>query len=135
MTTICKAILSGASPQEILDQTAGLTPAWLRDLAVRLAGHPDLTVSVIIYDDGRSELEVLYSGPPHHTVDTIDHRSFARSEQGRTMPVTGPDDLQEAAQWIRATLRDAPPPPDRACPGRPALRPRAGPDPGRWLDA
>ncbi len=45
MTVICKDILSGIAPLEILDRPADLAPGWLRDLAVRLAGHPGLTVS------------------------------------------------------------------------------------------
>ena len=49
-TTICKAILSGRTPGQIRDQTEGLVPARLRDLAVRLAGHPDLTVCVVTFD-------------------------------------------------------------------------------------
>jgi hypothetical protein len=69
---ICKAALSGASPGRIREQTEGPAPAQLRDLAVQLAADPDLTVSVITYDDGRQELEVLHTGPPHHTEHTID---------------------------------------------------------------
>jgi hypothetical protein len=67
MITICKAILSGAKPAQIREQTEGLIPGWLRDLAVKLAGDPALTVSVITYQDGAQELEVLHTGPPHHT--------------------------------------------------------------------
>ena len=67
MITICKTILSGAAPARIREQTEGLAPGWLRDLAVKLAGDPALTVSVITRDDGTQELEVLHSGPPHHT--------------------------------------------------------------------
>jgi hypothetical protein len=67
MVTICKAILSGSAPAQIRDQTEGLSPEWLRDLAVKLAGDPALTVSVITGEDGTSELEVLNTGPPHHT--------------------------------------------------------------------
>jgi hypothetical protein len=40
MITICKAILSGAKPAQIREQTEGLIPGWLRDLAVKLAGDP-----------------------------------------------------------------------------------------------
>jgi hypothetical protein len=52
MITFCKAVLSGATPQQIRDQTSDLAPARLRYLAVRLAEHPDLRVSVSTYDDG-----------------------------------------------------------------------------------
>lgn len=44
MTTIGKDILSGAVPQQIRDQTEGLAPARLHDLADSLAGDPDLTM-------------------------------------------------------------------------------------------
>ena len=71
MITICKTILSGTAPGQIRDQTSGLASAPLRDLAVKLAADPDLTVSVITYSDGRQELEVLHTGPPHHTEDTV----------------------------------------------------------------
>jgi hypothetical protein len=49
---ICKTVLSGAAPGHIREQTEGLAPAQLRELAVQLAADPDLTVSVITYDDG-----------------------------------------------------------------------------------
>ena len=62
-----KTVLSGAAPGHIREQTEGLAPAQLRELAVQLAADPDLTVSVISYDDGRQELEVLHTGPPHCT--------------------------------------------------------------------
>jgi hypothetical protein len=64
---ISKTVLSGAAPGHIREQTEGLAPAQLRELAVQLAADPDLTVSVIAYDDGRQELEVLHTGPPHRT--------------------------------------------------------------------
>lgn len=86
MISIRKDILSNAAPQQIRDQTANLTPAPLRDLAVSLAEDPDLTVSVITYDNGAQELEVLHTGPPHRTEDTIDQR---RSHASRTPPRPG----------------------------------------------
>jgi hypothetical protein len=52
MIAICKAVLSGSAPARIREQTAGLEPGWLRDLAVKLAGDPSLTVSVITLKDG-----------------------------------------------------------------------------------
>jgi hypothetical protein len=72
MITFCKATLSGAAPDRIREQTRGLESDGLRDLAVKLAGDPGLTVSVITYADGRQELEVLHTGPPHHPEETID---------------------------------------------------------------
>ena len=64
MIKISKTVLSGAAPAHIREQTEGLAPAQLRELAVQLVADPDLTVSVIAYDDGRAELEVLHTGPP-----------------------------------------------------------------------
>lgn len=108
MISICKTVVSGADPEQIRDQTAGLASAPLRDLAAKLAADPRLTVSVLTYSDGRQELEVLHTGPPHHTEDTIDHRRFARHQApARTLPLTSPADLLDAVNLIRATLRDA----------------------------
>ena len=110
MTTICKAILSGSTPGQIRDQAEGLAPARLRDLAVQLAGDPDLTVSVITHDDGMQELEVLHTGPPHHTEDTIDCRRFTRQPSGtqaQTLSIANPAGLQEVVTLVRAILGDA----------------------------
>ena len=52
MITISKVILSGAAPGQIRQQAAGLASASLRDLAAELATDPELTVSVITYQDG-----------------------------------------------------------------------------------
>jgi hypothetical protein len=59
---ICRTVSSGAAAGRIREQTEELAPAQLRELAVQLAADPDLTVSVITYDDGRAELEVLHTG-------------------------------------------------------------------------
>jgi len=107
---ICKTILSDAAPGHIREQTEGLAPAQLRELAVQLAADPELTVSVITYDDGRQELEVLHTGPPHRTEHTIDCRRFERepaATPARTMSVGTPDALLDAAEMIRAILWDA----------------------------
>jgi hypothetical protein len=105
MITICKAILSGAKPAQIREQTEGLIPGWLRDLAVKLAGDPALTVSVITYQDGAQELEVLRTGPPHHTEQTIDGDRFTR-QHAETLPVAEPPDVQNAVALIRSMLLD-----------------------------
>ena len=110
MITIGKAVLSGSTPGHIRDQTKGLTPARLRDLAVQLAADPDLTVSVISYDDGRQELEVLHTGPPHRTEHTVDCRRFTRQSSGtqaRTLSIADPDGLQAAVALVQSILRDA----------------------------
>jgi len=105
MITICKAILSGAKPAQIREQTEGLNPGWLRDLAVKLAGDPTLTVSVITYQDGAAELEVLHTGPPHHTEPTTDSDRFAR-QHAETLPVTEPPDVETAVLLVRSILLD-----------------------------
>jgi len=108
--TICKAALSGAEPGHIREQAGGLASAGLRDLAVWLAGDPDLTVSVITYDDGRQELEVLHTGPPYLTEHTIDRHQFARQpEDGatRTASIATPAGLQDAIALVRGILLDS----------------------------
>jgi hypothetical protein len=103
--TISKTVLSGSATQ-VRNQTKGLAPARLRDLAVRLAACPELTVSVISYQDGSQELEVLHTGAPRRTEDTVDHRKFA-GHPGETLPVSSQDGLHRAVQLVRRTLRDA----------------------------
>jgi hypothetical protein len=108
--SICKTILSGMPPEQIRDLTEGLDSAPLRDLAARLAADPNLTVSMITYSDGRQELEVLHTGPPHNTDDTIDHHRFARQTQeapGWTLPVSTQAGLQDAVTVIRTVLLNA----------------------------
>jgi hypothetical protein len=108
--TICKTILSGTAPGQIRDQASGLASDPLRDLAVKLAADPDLTVSVITYSDGRQELEVLHTGPPHHTEDTVDHRSFTRQAQetlGLTQSISTQAGLQDTVTAIRTVLNAA----------------------------
>jgi hypothetical protein len=99
-----KTVLSGAAPGHIREQTEGLAPAQLRELAVQLAADPDLTVSVISYDDGRQELEVLHTGPPHRTEHTIDCCRFERepaATAARTLSVSTPAALLDAADGNR----------------------------------
>jgi hypothetical protein len=110
MISIRKDILSGATPPQIRELTATLAPTQLRELAVSLADDPDLTIAVITYDSGTQELEVLHTGPPHHTEHTIDPRKFTRepaATPARTMPVTTASALQDAIQAIRALLQNA----------------------------
>ena len=110
MIKISKTVLSGGAPGHIREQTEGLEPAQLRELAVQLAADPDLTVSVITYDDGRQELEVLHTGPPHRTEHAIDCGRFEREPAAtptRTLSVATPAALLDAAEMIRAILWDA----------------------------
>ena len=99
MVTICKTVLNGAAPGQI----EALVPAQLRDLAVQLAADPDLTVSLITYDDGRLELEVLHTGPPHRTERTIDCGRFT-GQAPPEMSIASPAGLQDAVTLVRAIL-------------------------------
>ena len=110
MITIRKYVLSGATPQQIRDQTAGLAPAPLRELAVSLAEDPNLTVSVITYENGMRELEVLHTGPPRHTEHTIDPEKFTRDPDAapaRTLSIATRSAFQDAVEMIRSILWDA----------------------------
>ena len=119
MIKICKTVLSGAAAGHIREQTEGLAPAQLGELAVQLAADPDLTVSVITYDDGRAELEILHTEArrtalhrtaPHRTEHTIDCCRFEREpavNPARTMSVSTPAALLDAAEMICAILWDA----------------------------
>ena len=109
MITFYKTTLSGSTPEQIRDQADGLAPAQLRELAIRLARDPDLTVSVVTYGDGRRELEVLRTGPPHHTEATIDHRRFTRQRGAasvRTVSITNPAGLRDAMALVHDILLD-----------------------------
>ena len=106
----------------------------LRDLAVRLAADRDLQVSVITYEDGRAELEVLRAGPPHYTEDTIDCAKFAgpdHPEPGWIVSLADDAGLQNATDLVRGTLLNASEPRFTTAgpPGRPQA-PRV-PQPGR----
>jgi hypothetical protein len=107
---ISKAILSAETAQHIQELASGLEPAPLRDLALELATQPDLRVSVITYQDGTAELEVLDEGAPRHDEDTIDCGRFTRpglASQARTLGLAGEAWLHDAVNLIRATMRDA----------------------------
>ena len=97
---------SGASGSGLGDAEVA---ARLRDLALHLASYRDLRVSVITYEDGSAELEVLHTGPPHHTEATIDHGKFARpaTESGWVVDLTGDAALEHATDLIRAMLLEA----------------------------
>jgi hypothetical protein len=110
MITICKTVLSGAAPGQARELAAGLAPAPLRELAVQLAADPYLTVSVITYDDGRQELEVLHTGPPHRTEHTIDPHRFTHQDgpaTARTLSIATPGGLRDALALVRGILQDA----------------------------
>ena len=65
---------------------------------------------MITDSDGRQELEVLHTGPPHHTEDTVDHRSFTRQAEetpGWTQSISTQAGLQDAVTAIRTTLLNA----------------------------
>lgn len=125
MITICKTVLSGATPARIREQTEGLESGRLRDLTVKLAGDPALTVSVITHADGTQELEVLHTGPPHHTEQTIDSDRFTRQPR-QTLPIAEPPDVQNAVALVRAILLPPPDPPVTARPDVPQGPAQAG---------
>lgn len=107
---ITKTILSGCEPRQAQEQAAALAPAELRDLAVQLAADPDLTVSVISYDDGRHELAVMHTSAAQHTEDTIDRHRFTRQPgqaAPRALSITTPAALQDAVTAIRGILQAA----------------------------
>ncbi len=127
MITIRKAVATRVPPDQIRaviealtsgsgtsgSGTSGSGPgdaevaARLRDLALHLASYRDLRVSVISYEDGSAELEVLHAGPPHHTEATIDRGKFAgrpATESGWIVDLTGDSALEHATDLIRGTL-------------------------------
>ncbi|MGH3287880.1 MAG: hypothetical protein ACRDPD_24820 [Streptosporangiaceae bacterium] len=123
MITIRKAVASPVRPDQILAGLEALksgsgppgsgpggdaaVAARLRDLALHLASFRDLRVSVITYEDGSAELEVLHAGPPHHTAATIDRGKFAgqpAAESGWVVDLTGEAALEHATELIRGAL-------------------------------
>ena len=127
MVTIRKAVASRVPPDQILALLEALTSGSgtsgsgtsgpglddaavttrLRDLALHLASYRDLRVSVITYEDGSAELEVLHAGPPHHTAATIDRGKFAgqpATESGWVVDLAGDSALEHATELIRGTL-------------------------------
>ena len=118
MITIRKAVISRVWPDQLRapapdpgeDADAVPAAARLRDLAQHLAAYRDLQVSVITYEDGRAELQVLHAGPPHHTQDTIDCGKFGgpdRSAPGWVVSLADEGGLDVVADLIRATLQEA----------------------------
>jgi hypothetical protein len=110
VTTIRKTVFSGSTPTQFRDQIEGLATAPLGDLALQLAADPDLTVSVITFDDGRLELEVLHTGPPHRTEDTIDCQRFTGQHPqptSRTLSIATPTGRRDAVTMVCAILMDA----------------------------
>ncbi len=114
-------------PARIRDPAAGsapgqdLTPERLRELALTLADRSGLRVSVIIYEDGTCELQVLHAGPPRPagTADPARFTGPAAEALGQIRSIAGDCDLQAAADLIQATLREAGAPRAGRRPGRP----------------
>jgi hypothetical protein len=106
---ISKAILSATTAQHVRELVSGLDSAPLWDLALELATQPGLRVSVITYQDGSTELEVLAADPPRHDERTIDCRRFTRTDrlgQSRILPAAGQYGLHDAVDMIQAIMRD-----------------------------
>jgi hypothetical protein len=111
MITIRTAVINRVWPDRSQDPEPDEDPAAarLRDLAQRLAAQRDLRVSVITYDDGRAELEVLHAGPPHHSVDSIDCEKFGGPDHcapGWVVSLTEEGGLQDVADLVCDTLRE-----------------------------
>jgi hypothetical protein len=110
---------TGEEPGVISIHLANVASARLRDLAVELAAHRDLRVSVITYEDGTEELEVLHTGPPHRDENTIDRTKFAgqaRAAPDWTLYLAGESGIRNAANLIRAALPNASAPSPQAGP-------------------
>ena len=60
----------GCRPSDHRDYLAG---TWLRELAVGLASHDDLSVSVVTYEGKSQGLQVVLTGAPHCDGIMIDH--------------------------------------------------------------
>jgi hypothetical protein len=101
---ISKTTLSGAPPGQVRALAAGLATFPLRALAVDLAADPALTVSVITYQDGPAELEVLHTGLPHPAPQAT---SPPWLPPARILPLATPADLDDAVTMIRALIRIA----------------------------
>ena len=99
---ISKTILSGAPPDQVRALAAGLATVPLRALAIHLADDPALAVSVITYQDGTAELEVLHTGPPRPDPQAT---SPGQLLPPRTLPLATPADLDDAITMIRALIR------------------------------
>ena len=112
MIKISKTVLSGAAPGHIREQTEGLAPAQLRELAVQLAADPDLTVSVIAYDDGRAGT----GGPAYRPAAPHRAHHRLRPVRARARRGPGPDDVGQHPGRAPGCRRDDPRPPL----GRPA---------------
>ena len=81
-------------------------PTWPASTAgSRWPAAPWPGASVITYQDGARELEVLRTGPPHHTEQTIDGDRFTR-QHAETLPVAEPPDVQNAVALVRSMLLD-----------------------------
>jgi hypothetical protein len=110
MITIRKGVISRVWPdrrQAPADEDPPAAP--LRDLALRLAAQRDLRVSVITYEDGQAELEVLHAGPPHPTAETIRGERLAGPDggvPGWVVSLAAEGGLEDVADLVCATLRD-----------------------------
>lgn len=106
MITIRKGVISRVWPDRRQAPAPDEHPsvARLRDLALHLAAQQDLRVSVITYEDGRAELEVLHAGPPHRTTETMGAPDPA--VPGWVVSLAAEGGLEDVADLVCATLRD-----------------------------
>ncbi len=115
MITIRKAVVNRIPADQIRAGLEALarrpeTTQRLRELALMLASDRDLRVSVISYEDGSSELEVLHAGPPHHTAPTTGRPKSGGPDAGAPGWVASLADesaLADTTELIREMLRGA----------------------------
>jgi hypothetical protein len=116
MITVRKDRLSG-TPDEVSERVEELSRGMamheymagtrLRALAVELARHPGLTVSVVTYDDESQELEVVLSGDSHCDAIMIDRDRVGDHCQmtwDRWLDIRNDAEIGKTADFIAAVL-------------------------------
>jgi hypothetical protein len=101
MITICKTILQRRSARPDPGTDRGLASAGSADFSVKLAEDSALTVSVRTHEDS-TRTEVLRTGPPHHTEQTIlrqVHPPPGRTHHIASLPTSG-----QPSRWSRHPL-------------------------------
>lgn len=117
MITIHKVLLDGTPDDlqrkvEELARDQGpyeyLAGTRLRELAVALAMHDDLRVSVVTYEDGSQELEVVLTGDPHCDAVMIDRNKLGDQCQvtwERWLAINDAPATRIAVSLIKAVLK------------------------------
>ncbi len=116
MISVHKTLLGG-SPEDIrqkaeelargLGHREYLAGTWLRELAVELASHGDLRVSVVTYEARSQGLEVVLTGAPHCDGIMIDHNKIGDRCQitlERWVRITDEPGVASTVSLIRSVL-------------------------------